>query len=368
MKIVHFADLHLDAAFAWCGATGDAARRRRQALRNTLLRIVELVREVSADALLCAGDLYEHERVTPDTAAFLKRTFAEIGPVPVFIAPGNHDWYGPQSIYANVEWSENVHIFKEPVLRPVTLIDGITLWGGAHCAPANTDNFLDGGFHTEGGGVHIALFHAAELSWLSEQGEGKLPHAPFDAIDIEYAGLDYAFLGHYHRPKDAVRHTYPGNPDPLQFGEDGPRGPVIATVSPSGFVTIERRPIAVTEVHDCILDVTDCTTYQEVRTSLIERTQGLSGVLRLTIEGELARTLDLEEKALYDALGEFDAVQVRVGNLRSGYDIDSIRQEQTVRGEFVNNVLEKGLESDEERRILITGLRALDGRSDLEVL
>ena len=100
----------------------------------------------------------------------------------------------------------------------------------------------------------------------------------------------------------------------------------------------------------------------------MERTQGLDGVLRLTIEGELAPTLDLEEKALHDTLGEFDAVQVRIGSLQFGYDIDSIRQEQTVRGEFVNNVLDEGLEPDEERRILITGLRALDGRSDLEVL
>ena len=100
----------------------------------------------------------------------------------------------------------------------------------------------------------------------------------------------------------------------------------------------------------------------------MERTQGLGGVLRLTIEGEIAPTLDLEEKALYDALSEFDAVQIRVGNLQPGYDIDSIRQEQTVRGEFVNNVLDEGLEPDQERRILITGLRALDGRSDLGVL
>ncbi|MCY3839714.1 MAG: metallophosphoesterase, partial [Gammaproteobacteria bacterium] len=155
--------MHLDSAFAWCGATGDAARARRQALREALLAIAELARNVDADALFCAGDLYEHDRVTPDTAGFLRQTFAELGPIRVYIAPGNHDFYGPQSLYATSNWSDNVHIFTEPRLQPVPLADGITLWGAAHCAPANTPNFLDR-FRTDGDATHIALFHGAERS------------------------------------------------------------------------------------------------------------------------------------------------------------------------------------------------------------
>ena len=103
MKIIHFSDLHLDSPFAWIGATGGAARKRRQALRDTLVRIVDLTREVNADALFCGGDLYEQEHFRPDTAEFLKDTFAGLAPLPVYIAPGNHDWYGPKSLYAQVD-------------------------------------------------------------------------------------------------------------------------------------------------------------------------------------------------------------------------------------------------------------------------
>ena len=112
MKIVHFADLHLDSAFAWLGAAGDAARRRRQALRDVLRAIVELAKDERADALFCGGDLYEGERVTQDTAAFLRVEFASLAPTPVYLAPGNHDYYGPDSLYATREWSPNV----QPVL------------------------------------------------------------------------------------------------------------------------------------------------------------------------------------------------------------------------------------------------------------
>ena len=34
--------------------------------------------------------------------------------------------------------------------------DGVTLWGAAHCTPAGTAGFLDGGFRVEGDGVHLA--------------------------------------------------------------------------------------------------------------------------------------------------------------------------------------------------------------------
>src|SRR5439155_5603551 len=136
----------------------------------------------------------------------------------------------------------------------VTLADGFTLWGAAHCAPANTGGFLDH-FRVDRGGVHCALFHGSEQSWLARQGAGKIPHAPFDAEQIERAGLCHAFLGHYHTPRDAERHTYPGNPDPLTFGEDGARGVVIASVAADGSVARARQTVSTTAVHDQELDI-----------------------------------------------------------------------------------------------------------------
>jgi len=368
MKIVHFADLHLDTQFAWAGAGSDAARRRRQGLRDALRRITELVKESGADALFCGGDLYENDRVTPDTAEFLRITFAELDPVPVFLAPGNHDWYGPHSLYALVEWSRNVHVFTDPELKSVQLTPEMTLWGSAHCAPANTPNFLQD-FTVSGPGVHIALFHGSERSWLAAQGDDKQPHAPFEASQIESAGFDHAFLGHYHRPRDASRHTYPGNPEPLAFGEDGERGVVIATIDPRGEVHRERRPIARTTVHDVSLDITGCATREQIRERLDKSTDGFCGMVRLTISGEMDAGVEVHEEELRELLlSRFEGVRIRRGQLHAGYDLDAIRQEPTVRGQFVNDVLESGLSSDEQRRVLITGLRALDGRDDLEVL
>lgn len=363
VKIVHFADLHLDRAFAWAGPR--AASRRRENQRRVLRRIVALAQEVEADALFCGGDLYEHDRITRDTAEFLAKEFERLSPMRVFLAPGNHDWFGPESPYASGSWSDNVHIFRAARFKPVSLDDGVTLWGAAHLAPANTDNFL-GGFRVKGDGRHLALFHGAEKDWLIEQGAGKEPHAAFDAVEIERAGFAHAFLGHYHQPRYSKFLTYPGNPDPLEFGETGDRGVVIASVAGDGEIHRERRSVALTMTHDIALDITGCATRSEVTDRLDERVSGASGFLRLSVEGEMHPDMHLEESHLRQGLRDFDAFQIR-WEVRPAYDLDALREEDTVRGQFVRDVLEAGLAEDEERRVLVTGLRALDGRKDLGV-
>ena len=121
MKFVLFGDLHLDSPFAWIGhVSREAARKRRQALRDVLERIVRLTEEVKAEALFCSGDLFEQARITPDSAAFLRKTFENASPLPVYIAPGNHDYFGPLSPYSHIRWSSNAHI-QEARLMPVCL-------------------------------------------------------------------------------------------------------------------------------------------------------------------------------------------------------------------------------------------------------
>ncbi len=368
MKFVHFSDLHLDSVFSWIAGARGVASRRRQALRDTLTNIVDLTKEVEADAVLCGGDLYEHERVTPDTAAFLKSTFESLQPIRVFIAPGNHDWYGPQSLYRQVSWSDNVHVFDTGLFQPVELRDGLTLWGAAHCAPANTPGFLEE-FKVDRGEINIALFHGSERGWFSEQGGRKTLHAPFDSSQIEASGLHHAFLGHYHRPRADRLFTYPGNPDPLTFGEDGRRGAVVATIEDDGNAERHWRDVSVTQVHDLSVDITGSISRQDVRDRVRDVLIGLSsGFARVTLSGETSKDIDLRPRELSSVDWGLDSVLVEVGDVNIAYDLEQIREEPTVRGEFVREVSNQDIPEEEKQRILITGLRALDGRDDLEVL
>ncbi len=355
--IVHFADLHLDTQFRQVGAA--IARRRRQALRDVLVDIVDLALEVEADALFCAGDLYEHDMTAPDTGHFIRSQFERLDRVPVLVAPGNHDWLAPTSIYRQTTWSPNVHVFDSRELQPWELADGLTVWGGAHDVPANTPGFLER-FTVDRGGINIGLFHGSLRSGLAFQGEGKQPHAPFDADRIPSSGLQHAFVGHFHQPADGEWHTYPGNPEPLSFGEQGPRGAVVVSIDDDGTVTRSRRVVARSVMHDISVDITECSNAQDVRDRVQIQLTGRSGYVRLTLDGELQHDIPIETDDLQSLAPDLDGLVARMGDIKPAYDIDAITEQAgTVHGRFVQDV-QAATDLDEElrQRILITGFAA----------
>jgi exonuclease SbcD len=168
-----------------------------------------------------------------------------------------------------------VHIFNANRLSPFILPDGLTLWGAAHCAPAGTQNFLDD-FRVDRGGIHIGLFHGSEMSRLAAQGANKFPHAPFRAEEIERVGLHHVFLGHYHRRRADKRYTYPGNPHPLSFGEEGNRGAVIATIFADGTVQREWRSVANCSLHDLQVDITGSISREDIKERIRHSVSSLS--------------------------------------------------------------------------------------------
>lgn len=365
MKLLLFSDLHLDTPFKWAGP--ELARARRRGLRDTLVRIVALAREHDVDALVCGGDLYEHERFSPDTGAFLAATFADLD-TPVLLAPGNHDWFGPASLYAQLDWSPNVHVFKADQLTAYDLADGFTVWGAAHRAPANTDGFLDH-FSVDRSGANVGLFHGSEHAGMAFQESGKAPHAPFSAEQVTTSGLSHAMLGHFHKPKDGAHYTYPGNPDPLSFGETGQRGAVLLEFADSGDLTRTRLAVASTTVQDVLVTLAGPTNAQAVRDQVAAELAGCTGIVRVTLAGEVGPDLDLHLRDLKDLGGHLNGLVTRLGSVHVSYDFDALAQEKTVRGLFVHDVMASTeLNDDGKRRVLVTGLRALDGRSqELEV-
>ena len=109
IKLIHGADFHLDSPFS--GLAPDQAAQRRREQRELLARLARLARDRQADLVLLAGDLLDGRQTYRETAQALAQTLGEI-PCPVLIAPGNHDPYTAKSLYAALDWPDNVHIFS----------------------------------------------------------------------------------------------------------------------------------------------------------------------------------------------------------------------------------------------------------------
>jgi hypothetical protein len=142
---------------------------------------------------------------------------------------------------------------------------------------------------------------------------------------------------------------------------------VIVSVAADGAVQRDRRVVAVSEVHDVTVSLDGAQHATDVQAAVSAAIAPLRGCVRVTVEGELAHEASLEIAEL-QRLGEhLDGLVVRAGMVRVGHDVDAIANEATVRGQFVRDATEQITDSEQRRRVVLTGLRALEGRLDLEV-
>ncbi len=375
-RILHLADLHLDRAFAGMGCQGDLARRRRLGLREALRRAGDTARSRGCAAVTVGGDLYEHERADLETGRFLAETFASWQPMRVFLAPGNHDALLPDSLYARVEWPENVHLFSTAVLQPVPLDDGLTLWGLGHPDPAWRGDPLALDVVGGDGGVHLALFHGAEMG---SRPEGKSVHGPFVAERIAATGFAAALSGHYHRRRvdPGARLLYPGTPEPLSFDDEGGRGPVIVEISERGEVEYEPLALNAWWAVTVACDLEGATSFSSVSDRACSTARSAAaagpperGMVRIELTGELSPeiTLDLPslEVLAREATG-LAAVQVR-DRSQPALDLAAALADPTARGAFTREVIAAlhAAEGDPGEESLLAdalryGLQALGG-------
>src|ERR1700716_4095941 len=191
LRLLHFADLHLDRSFASERLYGVGAQRRRGDLRAALERIVERARTAQVDLITCAGDLFEQDHVTRDTAAFIVQTLGAAG-LPVLIAPGNADPAVPSSPYRYLRWPDNVTIATHEELRPYRYGD-VQVWAAGFMRPDVPDAPLRDFARQEGS--NILLLHASDMSQVPD---GVTPSKPILPSQVEQAGFRHALLGHYH--------------------------------------------------------------------------------------------------------------------------------------------------------------------------
>ncbi|KAA3657799.1 MAG: metallophosphoesterase, partial [Calditrichaeota bacterium] len=135
MKIFHFSDLHLDTPFTSSYFDVSLAQQCRLRLRRTLSKLLNFAQQQQVDMITIGGDLFEGDRVSRDTLHFIAENFAKVAPIPVYIVPGNHDYYAHNTPYARHVWPKNVFIFSDNRPQSAAINPDITLWGIAHTAP-----------------------------------------------------------------------------------------------------------------------------------------------------------------------------------------------------------------------------------------
>ena len=239
MKLIHGADFHLDAPFA--ALSPEKARQRRAEQRQLLSRLADLAEEEGADLVLLSGDLLDGGETYQETVEALSHALGQIK-APVFIAPGNHDPYGPRSAYAGTAWPDNVHIFTSVQPEGVELPElGCVVHGAAFTTPQADRSPLMGFSAPRDGRIHLMTLHG------DVAGQGR--YGPIRPEDIAASGLTYLALGHIHACSGLQRAgetcwAYPGCPEGRGFDETGEKGVLAVTVDDQGAVSARFVPLA----------------------------------------------------------------------------------------------------------------------------
>ena len=361
LTFIHAADFHLDSAFGALDQKRASMRRRES--RETVLRLANYVGNHGVDLVLLAGDLFDSASAFRETAEQLSAALRQME-AQVFIAPGNHDWYGPGSPWLTVDWPENVHIFSENTLTAVELPEwDLVVHGAAFTDSRQPESFLRGFTAPADGKVHIGLLHG-EIDPTEER------YDPLRKEEIAASGLAYLALGHVHRRMEPVKLektvcAWPGCIEGRGFDELGEKGFYQGTLDETGRVSLKFVPFARRRYEILEVDVTGKDPRAAVEAALPEDTA--RDLYRIVLTGETgeggAGAAGLEE-ALCD---RFYALEVR-DRTRMAEDLWARAEEDSLRGLFLRQLRQRRdqAESEAERQRVEQaarfGLAALDHR------
>jgi DNA repair protein SbcD/Mre11 len=339
IKIIHTADVHLDASYRFLGDRGEAQRRR---VRETFAKICRLAVQDDYDALLISGDLFDTNSVSDESARWAASQLADTG-IPVLICPGTHDRLDGRSVYQrpNLHWPQNVHVFMGEEYSRQPLPDlSLTVYAAPNTSQRSRRSPLHGMSRNGSTRWEIAMAHGSVII----PGKVEDTDYPIRRDEIEATGLDYVALGHWHSWGDyttgRVQAVYPGSPERLAFS--GGRGSIACVTLNEGSVAVERLDIGVRKMEDAEVSITGVRDDEEIRRRIAEMADPELAI-RVALTGVCGPGYRPDVSALLNELSEhFFHLQIGNHSHPSLSELSaSVFSDHMVIGKFIHDMMQR---------------------------
>ena len=338
MKFVHIADMHFDSPFTSLGRIEGLSDIRRLEQRKIFKKIIEYIQENKIECLFISGDLYENDYVKQSTIEYINNLFKTIPNTKIFIAPGNHDPYLINSYYMKYEWSKNVHIFKYN-LEKIEL-NNIDIHGyGFSSFYSEGINLNEINLNSEK--TNILITHAD----LDASKEGKELYNPISTKDL--LKFDYVALGHIHKPKYDNKIVYPGSPISFGFDELGEHGFITGEIK-NKEINIEFIPMDEREFKEINYDISEINSKEELIENLQELKLNKNNFYKIILTGK--RNFQINILEINKLIKNNNILKIK-DNTKINYNLEKIKNENSLRGIYVNLILNKinELNTEEEK-------------------
>ncbi len=364
LRILHAADLHLDSPFE--GLPSGKAAIRRSEQRELLNALAELSQREMVDLVLLSGDLLDSAKSYYETGEELVRALNNIA-APIFIAPGNHDFYSDKSPYAKLKLPENVYIFNSSDIDRVELPGMNTVVYGAAFTDSHSGPMLkDFSAPRKNDWFNVMCIHG-------DVGQPDSPYNPISEKELAESGMDYVALGHIHKASGLKKsgstyYSWPGCPEGRGFDEAGEKNVSIVDLEDDR-CTLTPVSIASRRYEILNVDISDSEPVVAIHSHLPDDT--VRDIYRIVLKGQTEEPPDLKD--LYDKFSHmFFELQIK-DETRLRRNIWEKVDEDSLRGLFLRKLYARYKETkDELEKLKIEqaarwGLAALDNGEEVVI-
>lgn len=340
MRFLHAADLHLDAPVH---ALSDSESVRRASLR-AFSDIIDYAKAHQIPYIVIAGDLFDSPHPRESTKAAVTEKWKEAGDITFFLLAGNHDPMSAEGGYLGMKLPPNVKLFGKE-WTSFTVAEG-----SFHGRSFSETGCLMEGIPASGEGAQVAVLHGDTQS-------ANLNEA-VSAAAMQQAGMQYVALGHIHKRRAPLLSggcliCNSGCTVGHGFDETGEKG--FYDVSITGKVVQETFvPLDAPRFYEIVVEIFEKDSEAEILQKIEQVAVAYRPIdyLRIRFVGETALSLPTKYNGSAQILELLDDTTLPC-------DFSALQNEQTLRGLFVKNMMEKmERASDEDAAKLLAALRA----------
>ena len=364
MKLIHCADLHLDARMR-THLTAEQAKERKAELLETFARMVRYGADEGVKAILIAGDLFDTTRISAHARNFVADTIRSYEDITFFYLRGNHDSDGFLESLDTIP--ENLKLFSTEWTRYTVEEDGqqVTI-----CGVELTEGDENRLFHSlllQPSETNIVMLHGQ----ISEYA-GKENAEIVDLSALKNKNIQYLALGHVHEYQSgplapAGTYCYSGCLEGRGFDECGTKGFVLLEISEGlqAEITSTFVPFAYRTLYDVPVDMTDVFTSaqacERVEEVLSESPCRPMDLVKVTLTGSVEYDSEISIEQIEQRFaGRYYLFRVK-NETHLKVDYETFRADASLKGEFVRLVAEQDLPEETKAAIIRCGIQALYG-------
>lgn len=359
VRIAHMADFHIGGVINEKNILSEEINKN---LITALVNIVKVLNLSKVQILLIAGDFYETSSIDGKLLDNVKEILSQFNGK-IVISPGNHDYVSLESVYCG-KWPENTYIFLEEKISYIEFSELKTrVYGFAFNQSHIQTPMISNISNIDDQYINIGVFHGQIDSKLNE-------YHPIFLNDIKNSNLEYIALGHVHKKSEIKQegktyYAYSGNPMGRGFDETGEKGLYLGDISKYtnslNFYKFDNSQFEIVKI-----EITNFESQIIIANQIREHLRNIFGLnfkknyYRIILTGYIKHDENINLEIIQSYLSDLRYSEI-LDDSRLYIDKEELRNQENIKGKFIDSVLNSNLSECEKEDIINYGIKAFEG-------